>query len=41
MVVTLITAMDESTLIGYQSNYQIDINTDLPNTAIQTMNEIK
>ena len=25
----------------YQSNYQSDINTDLSNIAIQTMNEIK
>ena len=39
----IIKTMDKSTLkskTNYQSNYQSDNNTDLSNTAIQTMNEI-
>ena len=40
----IIKAMNKGTLtskINYQSIYQSDINNDLSNAAIQTMNEIK
>ena len=40
----IIKTMDNITLkskINYQSSYQRDINTDLSDIAIQTMNEIK
>ena len=41
----IIKTMDKITLkskINYQSdNYQCDICIDLPNTAIETMNEVK